>query len=196
MRYKDLKKHSRIYAPFLVRLRTIYLAIDQSYRAVADSYDFECTGCKDSCCLTQFFHYTLLEYLYIHEGYNTLDYGKQLEIVRRAMDMRADSLSMDRKGTATRRMCPLNFNNLCLLYDYRPMICRLHGIFYELRRPGHNVMFGPGCETFTEQCHEKGYIKFDRTPFYTAMAELENELRQKINIRQKLKLTVARMLIN
>jgi Fe-S-cluster containining protein len=102
---------------------------------------------------------------------------------------------MEKKGIAIRRMCPLNFNSLCLLYDYRPLICRLHGISYELRRPGHNIMPGAGCETFSEQCHEKGYIKFDRTPFYTAMAELENELRLKINIRQKLKLTVSQMLI-
>jgi len=196
LRYEDLKKHSSIYAPFLVRLRTIYLSIDQSYRAVADSYGFECTGCEDSCCLTHFHHYTLLEYLYIHEGYSTLDYGKQFEIAYRAMVVHADSLSMEKKGIAIRRMCPLNFKGLCLLYDYRPMICRLHGISYELRRPGNNVMSGTGCETFSEQCHEKGYVKFDRTPFYTDMAELENGLRLKISVRQKLKLTVAQMLIN
>jgi len=37
-------------------------------------------------------------------------------------------------------------------------------------------------------------IKFDRTPFYIRMAELENELKKEAGITQKLKMTIAEML--
>jgi hypothetical protein len=55
-------------------------------------------------------------------------------------------------------------------------------------------MYGLGCDTFTKQCQEKELFKFDRTPFYIEMAELEKELRQAVGVRQKIKLTVAQML--
>ncbi len=75
------------------------------------------------------------------------------------------------------------------------MICRLHGIPHELQKAGHRVMYSPGCDAFTKQIKAKEYYKFDRTPFYIKMAELENELKKAAGITQKLKMTVAEMLI-
>jgi hypothetical protein len=44
-----------------------YADMDRAYAEVADRYGFHCNGCADSCCLTRFYHHTLLEYLYLAE---------------------------------------------------------------------------------------------------------------------------------
>jgi hypothetical protein len=168
--------------------------MDLKYKEAADYYGFDCKGCEDNCCFTRFFHHTLLEYLYIMEGYGTLDRTKQVKVKRRALEVCRKTDEAVEKGIPVRVMCPLNFDGLCLMYDYRPMICRLHGIPHELQRPGQSTMYGLGCDTFTKQCQEKELFKFDRTPFYIEMAELEKELRQAVGVRQKIKLTVAQML--
>jgi len=94
-----------------------------------------------------------------------------------------------------RLMCPLNFDAVCILYPYRPMICRLHGIPHELHKPGQNPVYGPGCETFDCRCGDKGYFKFDRTPFYRDMAALEQEARKTLGLAEKIRMTVAEMIV-
>jgi Fe-S-cluster containining protein len=182
-------------APFLERLKIIFSAMDKKYQEAADHYSFYCTGCDDNCCFTRFFHHTLLEYFYIMEGYNTLVNEKQVEVKQRALEVCRKTREAGEKGVPVRLMCPLNVNNLCLIYTYRPMICRLHGIPHVLQRPGQGVLYAPGCEVFIERCQQKEPFKFDRTPIYREMAELEKELKQTIGITQKIKMTVAQMLV-
>jgi hypothetical protein len=107
-----------------------------------------------------------------------------------------ESARADQSGTAVRLMCPLNFDELCILYSYRPMICRLHGIPHELQKPGQNPVCGPGCETFDHRCGHKGYFKFDRTPFYRQLAMLEQEVKQALGVTEKFKITIAEMIIS
>lgn len=192
---EKIKSQYNKHSPFLDRLKVIYAAMDQKYQEAADYYGFYCEGCKDNCCRTLFYHYTLLEYFYILEGYSTLEYDRQVEIRDRALKVCGKTDEAEEKGINVRLMCPLNFNGMCVLYAYRPMICRLHGIPHELQRAGQNVIHSPGCNAFIEQNKKKSYFKFDRTPFYIRMAELENELKRAANITQKLKMTVAEMLI-
>ncbi len=94
-----------------------------------------------------------------------------------------------------RLMCPLNFEKLCILYPYRPMICRLHGIPHELRKSANNRIYGGGCETFDRRCRAKNYFTFDRTPFYMKMAALENQFKQATGIAGKIRMTIAEMLV-
>ena len=195
MLLEKVKAQYNKYLLFLDRLKVIYEAMDQKYKEAADYYGFYCQGCHDNCCLTRFYHYTLLEYLYILKGYSALAYDRQVEIKNRALEICRKNDEADKKDMAVRLMCPLNFNGLCILYDYRPMICRLHGIPHELQRDGQNVIHSPGCDAFTERNREKSYFRFDRTPFYIKMAELENKLKLAAGINQKLKMTVAEMLI-
>jgi len=195
MLLKKVKTQYDKYSHFLYRLKVIYEAMDQKYQEAADYYGFYCEGCKDNCCLTRFYHYTLLEYFYILEGCSALEYDRRVEIRNRALEVCRKTDEADKKGMIMRLMCPLNFDGLCILYDYRPMICRLHGIPHELQRAGQNVIHSPGCDAFTEQNREKSYFRFDRTPFYIKMAELENKLKHVAGINQKLKMTVAQMLI-
>ena len=180
---------------FLRQLITIYASMDLKYSEAAAYYGFNCTGCEDNCCLTRFYHHTVLEYLYILEGLHNLDPEKQTEIKARALKVRRKSVEADRKGKLVQHMCPLNSGGKCTLYSSRPMICRLHGIPHELHSPGRNITHGPGCEAFSKCCSEKDYYRFDRTPFYVKMASLEKELKLAAGITTKVKMTVADMLV-
>ncbi len=182
------------YLPFSDRLKSLYADMNEKYKAAADYYGFHCSGCEDNCCLTRFCHHTFSEYFCILEGYNTLTREQQTEMIKSASEVCRKTAEADEKGMPVRLMCPLNFGGFCVLYDYRPMICRLHGISHELRKPGQNIVYSPGCEAFTKQSEGKGYFQFDRTPFYIEMAKLEAELKQAFGITQKLKMTVAEML--
>jgi hypothetical protein len=75
------------------------------------------------------------------------------------------------------------------------MICRLHGIPYELQRPGQGILNSSGCGTFALKCHKKTHLKFDRTPFYMEMAALEKEMKQAVGMTHKIKMTVAQMIV-
>ena len=184
-----------VYAAFLDRLKQIYAAMDDAYHRAADAYGFVCDGCRDNCCRTRFYHHTLIEYLYMIEGLRTLPSEKKIEVRVRALTVAAETARADSSGAAVRLMCPLNFAELCILYPYRPMICRLHGIPHELKRPGQNPVYGPGCEAFDRRCGGKGHFKLNRTPFYRDMAMLEQEVKQTLGVAGKFRMTVAEMII-
>jgi Fe-S-cluster containining protein len=186
------------YLPLLNRMETLFGEMNRAYETVAGQYGFLCNGCADNCCLTRFYHHTLLEYLYLVEGLLTLESDVRQRIKKQALTVSAGMADADRDGEAFRIMCPLNRNERCVLYHYRPMICRLHGIPHELQRPGGNLIRNPGCDEFFNQCREGGktdYFRFDRTPFYRQMATLEQELRKETGYSDKIKLTIAQMLV-
>jgi Fe-S-cluster containining protein len=185
------------YLPLISRLESLFHDMDKAYTTVARQYGFECNGCKDNCCLTRFYHHTLLEYLFLFEGMRTLGSDTRHQIRQRAQAVDAQMDAAGHDQGILRIMCPLNHEGRCRLYDHRPMICRLHGIPFELHRPGHNVIRQPGCDAFFDQCRQIGrtdYIPFDRTPFYRQMAEMEKEMRTQTEYTGKVKLTIAQML--
>jgi hypothetical protein len=193
----DLNKNNGMYhsyTPYLAELKTIYAGMDKQYREAASYYDFNCAGCKDNCCFTHFYHHTLLEYLYVLEGFNGLDREKKIEIKSRASTVCRKNIEACKKGITVRLMCPLNADGLCALYSFRPMICRLHGIPHEFEMPDGSRICRPGCEAFSRQCAGKNYFKFDRTPFYKDVAGLEKELRRTAGMTQKIKMTIAQMI--
>lgn len=180
---------------FLKQLRAIYASMDLRYSKASAYYGFNCTGCEENCCMTRFYHHTILEYIYILEEFHNLDPDKQTEIRARALVVRRKTVEADRKVKPIRQMCPLNSGGKCILYSSRPMICRLHGIPHELHNPRREITYGQGCEVFLKQLGEKDYYRFDRTPFYIKMAALEKDLKQAAGITTKVKMTVADMLI-
>lgn len=180
---------------FIDRLEKIYAAMDSEYKAAADHYGFNCDGCQDNCCQTRFYHHTMVEYLYVFEGLKMLTPKKQTQVKLRAVNVVDETAKVQDKAETMRLMCPLNVDELCLLYAYRPMICRLHGIAHELKKPGQNITYGPGCDTFAQRCGQHRYFKFDRTPFYQEMAKLEGQLRKAIGFDGKLRMTIAEMII-
>lgn len=183
------------YRPFLENLEIVYKNMERAYDNIANQYGFQCTGCSDNCCLTRFYHHTLLEHLYIEHGFKTLDIEKQTKIIEKAKIVVEKTRQADLKGETARFMCPLNSEDLCILYEFRPMVCRLHGIEHELAKPGQPPVRSSGCGLFTEQTKNMAYIKFDRTPLYIEMAKLEGELRKTSGFMKKIKHTIAEMLL-
>ena len=181
---------------YLDALAGIYADMDRAYGRAAEHYGFKCTGCDDNCCYTHFYHYTFLEYGYILKGYRLLDPQICTEIHRKAREGISRRKIKDKKELTGRYMCPLNFDDRCILYAFRPMICRLHGIPHEFRTINQKVIHAPGCDLFTGQHGNMKYFRFDRTPFYTRMARLESELKQALQIDSKLKMTIAEMIVS
>jgi hypothetical protein len=192
---KELELQQSDYSTYITSLKEIYADMDRKYIEAAAYYIMDCTGCLDSCCLTRFYHHTIIEYLYLLEGFNSLAIDKRTEIRQRAVEVCEKTVDSEGKGTPIRIMCPLNIDGLCTIYEYRPMICRMHGIPHELRKPGCSPVKSPGCNTFLKIFEEKDYYPFDRTSFYLNMAQLEKRLRQSIGIVEKFKMTVAEMLL-
>ncbi len=188
-------KNTDLAAPFFNRLRQLFSDMDEEYRHASEYYGFDCRGCDDNCCMTLFFHHTYLEFFYLMEGVNALPPDDRESLFERAETAHRKTLEMEQKKISVRLMCPLNVEGLCILYDRRPMICRMHGIPHELKPPGRPAVLGPGCDAFSTRCGSKTYIPFDRTPFYIEMSTLENELKQRFNISRKFKKTITQMLV-
>ncbi len=189
---KYLKSPPDLIEPGLAKLVDLFVRMEKAYTAAADAYGFKCIGCEDNCCLTRFYHHTLLEYLYLYRGYARLPAKSRDQLQQEAARVIQEQVD----EPDLRSMCPLNENGLCGLYAYRPMICRLHGIPNEMRRPGGVPVRGPGCGDFDRQCGGKPYIIFDRTPLYMEMASSEKELRDRLGATQKIKMTVAEMIVS
>jgi len=173
--------------PFLDGIELLFAGMDQKYRQISDQYGFHCHGCNDNCCRTTFYHHTVLEYLYLLEGFKRLNKGMRAAVLNRAQTVSIQP--------SAGHLCPLCQGGMCLLYAYRPMICRLHGIAHEVHRPDRSVSYGPGCAAFEAAAGGKPYIVFDRTEFYWELSRLEREARVALGVTRKLKMTVSQMVI-
>ena len=180
---------------FLDRLKLIFDGMDREYSRAAEHYGFDCHACTDICCQTRFYHHTYIEYLLIQEGFKTLGPDMQNEIASGASKVVKQAAELEQAGKPVRVMCPLNFEALCILYPFRPMICRLHGIPHEFQNGAGQRVQGPGCETFDQRCSSRQYFRFDRTPFYREMAGLEKEFRQTAGTNAKIRMTIAEMIL-
>jgi Fe-S-cluster containining protein len=181
-----LKKRPLLLESFSKRMGDLFSRMDQAYQTAAEYYGFVCNGCSDNCCFTRFHHHTFIEYLMIYAGYQKLDPLLQEEIRRKAEIFTAKAISP--------LMCPLNIDGRCILYPYRPMICRLHGIPHELHTPGRPPYHGAGCDFFSRSCGHRKIARFDRTPFYFEMAKIEKEFKIILELHGKMKMTVADMI--
>jgi Fe-S-cluster containining protein len=181
-------------APLLERLRFIFAGMDAAYDEAAAHYGFSCSGCEDNCCTQRFFHYTLAEYFYLMEGVRALDGEKRAEALLRAREVTGAYEGEVERGELLPLMCPLNFGGLCSVYEFRPMICRAHGLPHRFRRPDGSYQEGGGCHRFDAE--EAADVRIDRTGFYTELAALERELRQGIGVAGKYRRTTAQMLMD
>lgn len=186
----DLDLHSG----YLDELYDLFAEMDSAYQQVADRYGFVCSGCKDNCCLTLFYHHTVLEYLLLKKGFVALPTLEQTRIKTRADQVVAAYQAGGPGNEPLKQMCPLNVEGRCRLYRQRPMICRLHGIPHQLSKPGGSAMIGPGCDEFARHFGSKATARLDRTIFYKPLAELEGRLRRATGLSQRLKITVAGMI--
>ena len=191
-----LSQHHETVVAFLKDLGEVFDAMDAEYNRVANQYGFECKGCEDNCCLTRFYHHTVLEYAYLNSGFDALETEKKHKILKKAAEVNLAYERGDTKKQSLRVMCPLNSDEMCDLYAHRPMICRLHGIPHELQLPNGRKTMGPGCGAFDMRCRTSSYIPFDRTPFYVQISNMEQRVRTAIGFSEKIKMTVAEMLVS
>lgn len=174
------------------KLGEIFSDMDKAYEASAASAGFSCRGCAESCCETRFYHFTWAEYLYLLKGLDGLDDDKSIQIGDRAKFV-ADFYRKGSQIEIPRIMCPVNEDGLCALYEFRPMICRLHGVAHEFSM-GEQKKEGPGCQLFDEASEGKGLKLLDRTPFYINLSMLEKQTREVLGQPGKIKMTVAEMI--
>lgn len=179
-------------ADLFAELAEIYCEMDKEYDRSAASAGFSCTGCSESCCETRFYHFTWSEYLYLLKGLKGLESDALDLMVDRAKFV-ADFYRKGSQIEVPRIMCPVNEEGLCRLYDYRPMICRLHGVSHEFSMGGQKRT-GPGCGLFDTVSEGKSIIPLDRTPYYSRMSLLEKKAREVLGQTGKIKMTVADMI--
>jgi len=178
---------------FLARLDALNDDMDRRYAAAAAHYGLVCQGCTQSCCLTRFYHHTLLEYIALWEGVRRLSDRTRAALHARAVTYRRALEASDRLEGPFRHPCPLEKEGRCRLYTQRPMICRLHGVPHTLHHPAKGLITGPGCHA----CHSSTQPErpLARTPIYTALAGLERSARAAVGFNQPLRLTIADMIL-
>ena len=136
------------FTPYFEKYKTIVTQADELFARVQKDHP-ECVTCKIKCadCCHALFDLTLIEAIYINHQFNKIIKGKEkIRLIDRAN--RADRKThMVKKRAyknkkagkneteilmdiaAERIRCPLlNDNEMCDLYEYRPITCRLYGI--------------------------------------------------------------------
>ena len=178
------------------RIRDLYRRMGNAYDNSAACYGFSCSGCDENCCEERFYHHTLSEFLYLLKGVRSCDQDMRQDIFSRARDVAAQYLTDDAAGQVRRVMCPLNRGGLCILYEYRLMICRLHGVPYRMRRPDGTETRGIGCHKVGWDLSDEKSIACmcDRTELYRELSGIEIELRQKLGFGHRIKKTIAEMI--
>jgi hypothetical protein len=186
------------FTPLFERISKLYFAMDSAYTEAAHYYAFHCSGCDRNCCEERFYHYTSAEHIFLAYGLACLGQEARTGIFSRADEVMRQYRLHDASYQAGRTICPLNLEGLCVLYGYRPMICRLQGIAHCIKNPGQPLRSGPGCHVFNEKILPENLsdFGFDHTPFYAEMAAIEIEIRNRSNFKGRYKKTVAEMLVD
>ena len=177
-------------------LAALYEEMERRYDDVARKLGHGCADCPDNCCDSYFLHYTYLEWAYLWEGLRTLSPEVMARVEARARDHVTRSRTMLAMGERPEIMCPLNDQGRCLLYAYRLMICRLHGVPSVLTRPDGKKMDFPGCFLCQERLGEaEPAAILDRTDLLARLAEMEQRfLGQRRHLYPKVRKTIAEMI--
>jgi len=194
-------KEIRISGLLLQRMGRIYQEMETEYSRVAVQLGFSCEGCPDNCCDSYFQHHTYVEWSYLWLGFRQLPPEEQKEILMKAEEYQRaceDALARDERPQV---MCPLNHNGLCILYPYRLMVCRTHGVPATMTRPDGRRLSFPGCfrcqELVEGRYQNKNEVpQMERTPLLKQFALLENDLMEgRRHLYPRIKLTIAQMLL-
>ena len=188
--------------------------MEEAYNACAREAGLSCQGCPTNCCTSFFQHHTYVEWSYLWRGLLDLPEQRRRDIVRRAEDYMREARQALAVNALPNAMCPLNENNLCILYPYRLMICRMHGTRNVFTRPDGLRQIFPGCVRFAALPRSAGLSSgrtdnvradssdascptLDRTPFYTELAALELEFHKRAAAPlPRVNLTLAEMIVS
>jgi hypothetical protein len=182
----------------IVRMEEIYSEMEAAYDLVAQDLRFGCAGCTDNCCDSYFLHHTYAEWSYLWLGVDELPGQMQKEVLEKAHAYIITAEKAMQRGERPQIMCPLNENGLCVVYKYRLMVCRTHGVPAQITRPDGKTMSFPGCFRCQELVKQNGGNPpvVERTAMLTKLAFLEQEfLENKRHLYPRVKLTIAEMLV-
>lgn len=135
------------FSPFFVKYEAIAASADEAFKRIREAYPEEVVcapGCTD-CCYA-LFDLTLIEALYLNHHFTANFSGSDREelldkansVDRKIYRLKRDAFKKTRDGVSEedvveemarlRIRCPLlNDSDLCDLYEYRPVACRIYG---------------------------------------------------------------------
>ena len=178
------------------RIRELHRKIDSAYAAAAEKIGLTCDGCDGIvCCTVDLPLHTFIEISYLRLGFDMLEPSSRSEILTKSrwiVDAKREAPYGDRYRSA---VCALNSGGACMLYEYRPMICRLAGMPHVFTRPDGSKVESGGCKKFEETFRRQNpEAKIDRSAFYREMAAMEIEA-VRARGRRSEKLTIAETLV-
>jgi hypothetical protein len=179
------------------QLAALYSEMEKGYQETSRTLGLSCAGCPDNCCDSYFTHHTYIEWAYLWEGLASLPEERLAACRQRAAAYDRESERLLAKGKRPHSMCPLNEQGRCILYDYRLMICRLHGVPAGLTRPDGRRLQFPGCFRCQELTAGKTEpVLMERTTLLQRLAQLEMAcLGAGRGVLPKVKMTLARMIL-
>lgn len=159
------------YKPFFKRYEKIREQADTAFKSIGGAHP-SLVKCKEGCsdCCYALFDLTLTEAIYINHHFNKKVRGKEkVRLIEEANKADRAVYRIKRKAfkdvqdgknevevlmrlAGERIRCPLlNSDNLCTLYDKRPITCRLYGIPTAIAGMGHT-------------CGMSGFVEGDKYP--------------------------------
>jgi Fe-S-cluster containining protein len=136
------------FKPFFEQYETLSASVERAFETVKNQYP-DCVKCKPLCsdCCYALFDLTLIEALYINAQFRNKFSGETLEILmercnridRTLFKLKKSAFKAVESGKAeneilkemaeTRVRCPmLNDAQMCEIYEFRPLTCKLYGI--------------------------------------------------------------------
>lgn len=91
----------------------------------------KCSAGCSYCCESGSFPASEIEYSFVKEGFNKLDKDTKKKIRIKSLNLyekRYIHLQKGRDIFDFTYQCPFLENKNCLVYEYRPVICRIHGL--------------------------------------------------------------------
>ena len=136
------------FRPFFEQYEALAASVERAFETVKNQYP-DCVKCKPLCadCCYALFDLTLIEALYINEQFRNKYSGETLEILLercnkidralyklkktafKAAESGKEETEILQEMAETRIRCPmLNDAQMCEIYEFRPLTCRLYGI--------------------------------------------------------------------
>jgi len=155
------------FTPYFKKYEELVAVAEDAFNRVKKEHP-ECVKCELGCadCCHALFDLTLIEALYVNHKFKAAYDGEQREamleransadrktfqIKKRAGKMMKDGNSdeeiLEKIAAESVRCALLNDKNLCDLYDFRPITCRLYGVPTAIGGKGHTCglsAFAPG----------------------------------------------------
>lgn len=102
-------------------------------------YIFCKKGCS-LCCEKGEYPWSYIEYKYIIEGFLKLDFELQNKIKENIKKIKEDKKNFNGDGIFMHQ-CPFLIDKVCVLYDYRGIICRSFGLLVNLENKKPQIPF-------------------------------------------------------